>query len=83
MVKKEAEIHSFNVKVNIIEKTSDVSKKGSYSENDQLLREAGKKLRFTYPPVFFVTLDENVEETYLGNRRSALSKAIELKREKS
>ncbi|PVZ72406.1 hypothetical protein [Pelagibaculum spongiae] len=80
-VVKNGKQHGFEVKANVIDYTSDVPVLGSYGATDGLLRQAGKQLRFTYPPVFFVTQNDQVVAAYLGNWKTAQQVAIRLSAE--
>ncbi|MES0884432.1 hypothetical protein [Roseibium sp. SCP14] len=75
VVQKSAQENGYLVSVNIIEKTRDVPKPGSYGKADDLLRKAASELKRVYPPIFFVTKGDEVVVVYEGDWESALARA--------
>jgi hypothetical protein len=75
-VRKQGQQMGFAVHENIIPKTSDVPKMGSYGPTDDLLRKAGKQLDYVYPPIFFVTEDGKIVSVFAGDWKGALEIAV-------
>lgn len=68
----------FSVSVNVIARTADVPAVGSFGESDALLRQAALQLPVTYPPIFFVTRNDQIAGAYLGDWQSALALSLGL-----
>ena len=75
VVKASAREHGYSVKVNIIGKIQHVAQKGSYGKADPLLRKAESSLSFVYPPIFIVTVNDDVVIAKNGSWRQVMERA--------
>ena len=75
VVNASAKSTGFGVAVNMIDKTVDVPKPGSYGDTDALLRIAEKQLDIVYPPIFFVSKNGQIVSVHRGDWKEALVSA--------
>lgn len=71
-VMKTGQIHGFNVAENIISKTKDVAKQGSYGDRDAILRRAAAELPVAYPPLFFISRKKEIISPAISDWRKTL-----------
>ncbi len=65
----------FNVSTNVIEFTADVPITGVYGKSDSILRLAAKQLQVVYPPIFFITYNDQVVSVHGHKSEEALEAA--------
>lgn len=75
LVRYSASENGYNISENLIARTIDVPRHGSFGENDAQLREAASALDQVYPPIFFVTRDELLVSVYGDDWRAAMARA--------
>ena len=80
IVEKEAKSHGYKVAVNLTKKTQDVPTVGIYGKSDALLREAAKQMGRAYPPIFFLTIGDNIHRVYGPNWQKAFAEIKKLSR---
>lgn len=75
VVQASASKTGYAVAANMIRRTRDVSNPGAYGDGDPLLRRAGDKLEWLYPPIFIVTRGDEILSAKRGDWRAAMKEA--------